>query len=217
MEAMITKQLKAEWLYVKAKITYRDRYQRFKASSTVRMRKDSIIWMNIKKLGIEVARIQITKDSIYIINRIDNEYSVKDLDYVKREFNIPAKLQTIQAFVLGNPVFFTPEEFKLESKGLLYHLFAMGQNIESHYWLNASDLSIHQMAFEDLKSRQKIDMSFEEYKQTPDKQNFSYFRNLELNSRQTGQMSIGLKITKVELNIPKDIRFEIPERYTQVD
>ena len=38
-------------------------------SVTLRMRKDSIIWMSISKLGIEGARLMITKDSVKFMNR----------------------------------------------------------------------------------------------------------------------------------------------------
>ena len=43
---------------------------------TLRMKKDSVIWMSISKLGIEGARVLITKDSVKLLNRIKNTFFV---------------------------------------------------------------------------------------------------------------------------------------------
>ena len=76
VEHLVENQVKAEWMYAKAKLRYDDKYQGFGASATIQMRKDSLLWMNIKKFGLEVARVQITPDSIYILDRINNEYYI---------------------------------------------------------------------------------------------------------------------------------------------
>ena len=107
--------------------------------------------------------------------------------------------------------------FNLEKEELSYHLFGKNDWIQSHYWLNDTDLSIQKMNFDDFRDGRKVNMTLEEYTQTEDNQNFSYFRKLELASEQTGNISVDIDFTKVELNIPMNINFEIPERYTRID
>ena len=94
-----------DWLSAKAKIKYKDDYQRFGATATIRMRKDSVLWFAVKKAGVEAARVQITKDSVYIINRLDKEYMVRGLDYFTREYNLPAEFDALQTVVFGNALF----------------------------------------------------------------------------------------------------------------
>ena len=62
------KELDVEWLSAKARITYKDVEQTRKFTANIRMRKDSIIWMNVKKINVEAYRILITTDSIYVID-----------------------------------------------------------------------------------------------------------------------------------------------------
>ncbi|MFM9947591.1 MAG: DUF4292 domain-containing protein, partial [Saprospiraceae bacterium] len=57
MDKLVRNQVYAEWLDAKAKISYNDGYQTISANATIKMRKDSILWIAIKKLGFEVARM----------------------------------------------------------------------------------------------------------------------------------------------------------------
>jgi hypothetical protein len=106
MKRLIQNQIAADWFSAKARITYQDKNETVKLTSYVRMRKDSVIWMNFKKLSIEAARLLMTPDSMVILNRMDKEYTVKDYQFVQQNFRIPANFSGLQSFLLGNPLFF---------------------------------------------------------------------------------------------------------------
>ena len=105
-EEMIQNQINADWLEGKVKVRYSDKYQNLRGSGTIKMRKDSVIWMNVKALGFEVGRVLITKDSIFALMRLQRQYIAESLDYVERSYNMPADLGLIQNLILGNPLFF---------------------------------------------------------------------------------------------------------------
>ena len=217
LKQLAQNQVKADWLSAKLKLNYEDDYNSVSAKGSLKMRKDSLIWMTIKKLEYEAARILITTDSIYIIDRVHKQYAIKDLNYVQRTYNLPASLTSIQALILGNPIFFNPSSLELEKKELSYHLYGNDDRMESHYWINRAGLMLSSMVVDDYRNSRKLDYELMDYGQTTDNQNFSYIRRLEMNTKETGQLSIGVKFSKVEINIPKSIRFEIPERYTRID
>ena len=214
---MVKNQVNAEWMNARLKMRYADGNQSARATSTIKMKKDSFIWMNVKFLGIEVGRSLITSDSIFVLLRLQKQYIAESLDYVEEAYNIPANLNIIQSLILGNPVFFQKEGFELDIAELSYHLFGRTDQRESHYWLNNADLSLTKMTFEDFRSSQKVSMTLENYAQATETQKFSYFRNLEMFSEQTGKISVDIDFTKLELNIPTDFKFEIPERYERLD
>lgn len=213
---MIENQVKADWFSTSAKIVYRNGNQVLKASSSIRMRKDSIIWMTVKKFGFEAARVQITKDSIYILDRINGAYMVKGMDYITEEFNLPANFATLQAVLLGNPVFFS-RELDVKNEALSYHLTGESASIKNDFWLNGINFQLQKMDFLDKKEQRTLKNTLENYQKLEDEQNFSYFRRLELQNPKSNQLSIELTFSKIEINIPKDIRFEIPSRYTRMD
>lgn len=217
MDQMIRQQVNVEWFYGKAKIAYEDDNFGVRASSSIKMKKDSVLWMNVKKLGLEVGRVLITRDSIYILDRLNNEYYAKNLNYVEKEFGLPANLGMLQTIILGNPIFFVTQGLQSAERNTSFHIFGSDDKIENQFWLNKDNFELQKMAFKDLSKGIEAQFRLEGYQEAADNQNFSYIRNLELTSQETGKVSIGVDFSKVELNIPKSIRFEIPKRYTRAD
>jgi len=103
LKKLDAKDLDVEWLSAKANINFKDEQQRIKFNANIRMRKDSIIWMNIKKLSVEAFRVLITQDSIFIIDRLEKKYYTHGLDFVEEKFNFPGQFQALQTAILGNP------------------------------------------------------------------------------------------------------------------
>jgi hypothetical protein len=78
-------------------------------SGTLRIRKDSIIWISITPaLGIEAARIQFTPDSIMFMNRIKNEYFVNPYDYFDNKLQTDLSFNDLQS-IFTNEVFLYSE------------------------------------------------------------------------------------------------------------
>ena len=213
---MLENQVKAEWMDAKAKVNFDDGYMSMGATANIRLRKDSVLWVAVKKLGFEVGRAMITPDSIYILNRLNNEAVVKDISYLTELYNIPADFQMLQSLMLGNPLFFMTSGFQSELADQRYRVYGSRNGLESSYLIGGRDFQLRTMSFDDQRSRRRIQMHFDEYDEASENQNFSYLRNLEVDSRETGKVSIDIRFSQVEFNVPKSIRFEIPDRYTRV-
>ena len=215
LKQMARQKYQPEWFSARTNINFDDGKQSFSASASIRMRRDSLLWLSIKKLGFELARVQVTKDSIYILDRINNEYTIEGLEYLSESFGLPAGLSHLQDVILGNPVFMESKGLQVEATGPSYHLMGRGVPVESDYWVDASNLSLRKMSFNDKTNEQKVNMLLEEYGDSPDKQNFSYLRRLEMDGRYSGKADVGMKFSKLNTDVPKNIRFEIPDRYTR--
>ncbi|HQU59467.1 MAG: DUF4292 domain-containing protein [Phaeodactylibacter sp.] len=215
LEQLSQTRLQPDWFESKLRIDYSDESQSVSASATIRMKRDSLVWLSVRKLGFELARMLVTTDSVYALDRINNEYTIESLDFLATSYGLPADLRQLQDFILGNAIFFDPTGMKAEPLGSAYHLSGRGAQMESDYWIDASDFHLNRMAFNDIRNEQKMSVGLEEYGQLSGNQKFSYLRNLELDGRYTGKTTVGLKFSSVETDIPKDIRFEIPNRYTR--
>lgn len=216
MKKLIASQVNAEWFSAKAKITYQDKYGRETVSSTIRIRKDSIIWMNFKKFSIEGARVLIRPDSVFVIDRLNNEYMAKPFEYMQREYRLPVNFQGLQALLLGNPVFFsTKSEAGVDSTR--YRLTQHTDQLNVSYWMDGVKMMLEEFFIEDFRNRRSISVVASSYGQLPDKQNFSYFRTLNLSSADLGDMKVDLDFSKVEINVPQNTPFEIPSNYQLAD
>jgi hypothetical protein len=213
-EQLVKQQTNANWLDAQLKITYKDASMTQTANANVRMKKDSVVWISVKKLGFEIVRAQVTKDSVYFLDRFNQNYGVKDLEFLSKMYNLPASLETLQALLLGNPIFFSSSNWQLESLDQQHHLFARSDK-NSDFWINKSNGQLQAMALQD--GTNKLDLKLENYQLNEANQYFSYIRKIDVTSSEAENLNLVLEFTKVELNQPKTIRFEIPNNYTRLD
>ncbi len=221
MDKLLKSQVNAKWFSAKARIEFDDEYQSATGTLSIKMRKDSLVWVSVKKFGFEVARAMITPDSVYVINRLNNEYQVKDLGFIEREYNLPANLNMIQALLLGNPIFLgSAAQLTLDTTGGKFHLYN-GQEgrPENHFWVGQSPRhTLERMSIKDNREERTLDIALEDYKPAnKSDKDFSYFRNAELFSRESGRVKVKLSFSEVDLAGPLEINFEIPERYKRVE
>lgn len=213
LKKLNNQQLDAEWYSSKAKITYRDQQQGIKFSASIRMRKDSVIWMNVKKLGVEAARIQITKDSIYIINRLDKNYIISDFKYIEDRYSLPANFETLQNLLLGNPVIITADNKTADTKELNYILKANNDQIKNEYWLDGATFLLTQMSFDEQEQKRNLSVQQSGYEEIANLGNFPKERDILVESRETGNISMSIALSKIEINTAKSIKFKIPDHY----
>src|SRR6218665_325124 len=92
---------------------------------TMRMKKDSLIWMSISKLGIEGVRVLVTKDSVKFMDRIKNKYFKGDYAYLSKMLNTELDFEILQSLLVGNSVEFYDEDEKIKS-GVDNCLYTLG-------------------------------------------------------------------------------------------
>jgi hypothetical protein len=105
-----------------AKVQANGEKHQFKGS--IRMKRDSIIWMSITKLGgVEMVRMVLTLDSIKVINKWDKTYFLGALSNLKEFGGVSVDYFTLQDFLIGQPIQFDPtSKYKSSDKGEWYLL-----------------------------------------------------------------------------------------------
>jgi hypothetical protein len=91
------------YLTAKSKVSFKSKDQDINnANVNLRIDKDSLIWLSVSGVGVEVARALITKDSVVITDRIHREYSVYDYASLSQRFNFNLTFGLIQSLLIGN-------------------------------------------------------------------------------------------------------------------
>ena len=68
-----------------------------------RSKKDSVIWISVSPLlGIEVARLMITEDSVKILDKINNKYEVTSFESINKMLQMKVNFEIVQALLYGN-------------------------------------------------------------------------------------------------------------------
>ncbi|QHT70570.1 DUF4292 domain-containing protein [Rhodocytophaga rosea] len=86
----------------KSKITYKDAENNLTATVNIRMKKDSIIWLSISKVGVEGIRSLITQDSIFVVDKLKNDFTTYDFKSLSEKFGFNITFDLMQAAILGN-------------------------------------------------------------------------------------------------------------------
>lgn len=88
----------------------------------IRMQNDSVIWISLSmKLGIEVARVMITEDSVKFINRTEKTYLSESINGLKDRLPIETSLDFLQDLLIGNNIHFNGK-YKATIEGNSYKL-----------------------------------------------------------------------------------------------
>ncbi len=215
-QKMIENQLDADWFSAKIRFSYSDAEQSVKANGNLHLRYDSLIWMNVRKLGFEVARVKITPDSIFVIDRLNNQYIAEELDYLDRTYQAPVNFSMLQSLMLGHPVLFSIDGFELKESQEDILIKIPDDEMPGTYLISNPDFLLSEMILRELKTDRILQVKLDEYDVLPDKQNFSYFRKINLKEKIGSLLEMELRFSQIEIDNPAEVRFVIPERYTRV-
>ncbi len=200
---------------------------------SVRTRKDSVIWMSISKLGIDAARILITKDTVKItMGLTEKKYFVGDFSYINQMLHADLDFNMLQALLFGNSAAFYDEDEKLkpgrDKNNCKYFLstirkkhvkrIEMGteQPKESFQtiWLDPQTFKIVTMEFDDVETKRKFNADYEEFKPID-----KYLAPFKLLYTITAEKKIKAEIryARIVINEPQKFPFTIPTSYERIE
>ena len=102
MDEVCVKNITFSTFSSKAKVEYNDGKTNISANLQIRIRKDSLIWLSGTMFGFEGIRATISKDSVWIINKLDKAYSIYSIKELGKKLNINLTYNIIEAILVGN-------------------------------------------------------------------------------------------------------------------
>lgn len=207
------------YLTAKSKLSFKSKTQDISnASLNLRVRKDSLIWISISKLGIEAVRALISRDSVVIMDKLEQEYIVTDFPTLSRQFNFEMNYDLLQALIVGNlPLPKRPaQKIKNERDYLLLRQDA-GKVLVENY-IGEDDRKLKRLMVTEQPTKNALRLDYEDFNAL---NNFvfpySSLVTLDYTSQADGQFYqtlIRIKHNKVEL-VDKNpgFPFTIPAKY----
>lgn len=202
-----------EWFSAKGKLKYKNVDESGRATINIRMKKDSIIWMNITKLSLEIARVKMTPDSMYIVYRWERFYEKGRLEEFTRAYNTNYNFNELQDLFFGNVT--TTENVRfVERDSTKYHLSASKNGVDYDYHINPYNLLLEKFYAKD-NSRREVIGKYGDYKNHGDGNLFSYLR--EYTFKEDDEVTyLAIDYSDIEIDVPKKIKFSIPSHYDEL-
>lgn len=187
------------------------------ASANIIWVKDSALWLNVRKFGIEGARALLTTDSIYILNRLDKTFTVKSWAALQREYSLPGGFDLLENAVLARAWFADDMVLQADTAAGKQRISGSNGRLNADYWLENSVFRLVSMSFLQAADARSVTFGFGGYEKISGAGAFPYLRTIEASSPESGTGRIEIEFTDVEINTPKPLRFEVPEHYKRAD
>ena len=188
-------------------------------NALVRIKKDSIIWIEIyAKVGpvtVKAFQALITPDSAKILDRLKKVVRLRSISYLQEQAHLPVDFGTLQDILIGNPVFLDTSNiiyYRTETKGL--SLFSAGRFFTNFLTLNPDNTISHSKLddIDPLRVR-TCDITYGDYDYNgPGRAPFSTYRKVSVAEK--GKVDIEIGISKhYKFNEVLNYPFSIPKNY----
>jgi hypothetical protein len=200
---------------------------------TVRTRKDSVIWMSISKLGIDAARVLITKDSVkFTLGLTERKYFTGDFTYINQMLHADLDFNMLQALLFGNSAEFYDEDEKLkpgrDKSNCQYFLSTVRKKHVKRIvkgdeqpkesvqtmWLDPQTFKIVTMEFDDVETKRKFNACYSDFK--PVDKYLAPFKML-YNITAEKNIKAEIKYSRISINEPQKFPFTISPNYERIE
>ncbi|MCD4746309.1 MAG: DUF4292 domain-containing protein [Bacteroidales bacterium] len=230
-EQLKKNELKFDWFSAKFTIDYINDKKKTSFNGQVRMQKDSVIWVSFSPaLGIEIARLLITNDSIKFLNRINNTYFLGDYNFVNDFLNTNIDYDILQSIILGNDFsYYENGKFRATYDSKEYHLVTAGRRKLKKYvrtgldaerifiqniFLNPENFKITRIKIKEIKKEnKKLEATYSDFKDI-DSQIFPNHIDYDLTAE--NPIKISIDYSKISINKALKLPFRIPAKYTRI-
>ncbi len=205
-----------DWFSCKARINFESSYESGRVNAIVRIKRDSLIWMNFKKFGLSLARMQIKPDSIYVLYPFENYYERKTVEKYSEIYGIDLEFEKIQSFLVGNALIPDNGSTRIRRIGNDYEVYGAHGDYTVRYIIEAGSLIMKEHSIIDTYGRE-VKIFYDDYQPADGGRYYSHERKYlaPIDANEIGLAEIG--ISDVEFNIPKSTPFNIPAHYTTFD
>lgn len=205
----------------KAKISFKDEEMDINATANIRISKDSVIWISVTPaLGIEASRCLITKDSVFMIDRINNQYHKYDYKSLAQRINIDLNYSMLEAMLVGNLPVKKSSEDKLSKvpQGDFYLLQQKYAKMDIDNYVKLSSMKLELLQLKESLTNKELKINYTNFGLV-DTTTFAFNNLINLTYRENASLkstSIAIQYIKVELP-QKDLNFpfNVPPKYSK--
>jgi len=202
--------LSVDWFTTNLKGQAQWNGQTYPVTAQLRIKTDSVIWISLSALmGLEAVRIQLSPDSLKILNRLNNTYFKGHIQSLSQRYQLALTFYQIQQALLGGPIPHSAKGYRLSSTANEYHLSSFQKNEQTILKLNSDFLPIEWMRSQ--TDSQYVRLSYKPFLYTDP---YWLPNSLCLEAQSQGKkLRLELDYFKTAINRPKKVNFSVPSSY----
>jgi hypothetical protein len=199
------------WFGTNAKIKVDSEQEKATFAASIRMQKDSLIWIKIRKMNIEGARIKITPETIEILDRQNGQYIKRSFSFLKDEYGLEVSFLQLQELIIGNPILWEEQS--------LISVIRKQQNVlqTPHSQKTVLKIFMHPTSFlinsvQGSMDKNAISIDYSDYK-ILEQESIPMKKTIEIDSEDAGVVGLEMSFSKMSLNEVQKVSFRVPDNY----
>lgn len=220
-----------DWMRFSFKAEAKSTQGNYNFSGQIRIRKDSVIWMSLSPaLGIEMIRLKITTDSVFMLNKLKKTYLRKPVSFINNFLGTDLDFDMVQSLLLGNDfTYYSREQFGLRENEKEYILNTVSRRKLKNYIDTAESVEnlliqkihlskenhkiIHQEIKQVRNPNKKLDVHYLQFEPV----NFSLLPTLQQYSiKGIENVSLQLTFSKIKVNEKQRFPFKVSSSYKRI-
>lgn len=204
---------------INSDITYESKGNSQRLYADIRIKKDEIIYVNIRFLGISMAKAMITPTEVQYYEKLHKTYFSGDFETLSQWFGIPLNYSILQNILLGEPVeSISVDSHQLESlDNAVKVVSTKDKDLLKTYLFSLSYLSLTQQNITQPSENRNLQIAYTSYLRNIDQLNVSLPNKIEINAQQSDKSHvITIEAESISLNKELTFSYTVPKGYERI-
>lgn len=185
--------------------------------ASLRIVKDSVIWISISKFSIPLAKVMITQDQIQFYEKLSKTYFIGDFKLIKDWIGVELDFNKVQNLFIGEALLnLNRDKYEISIQENVYTLKPKKENsiFEILFWIDPYNYKLAKEELRNPKNDQSLSIVYRDYINI-DKSLFPKGFYIRAND---GEMvtKIDINYRNIIFNTPLRFPFKIPNGYKEI-
>ena len=200
---------------IRANAKYSDESQSHAVNADIRIQKDELIWINVKILGVPLAKALITPDKVSYYEKINHTYFEGDFSVLSNWLGTELDFNKVQNLLLGHAVDdLTKAKYETAIADNLYKLFEKNKrDTQKEFYFEASHFLLKKENISQLDENRRLEINYPSHQEL---MNIFVPNEIQIKAIQKEEINITLIYKNVTFNEAINTSFSIPEGYELV-
>ena len=199
-------------------IKYKGKANLPKLKASLRMVKDSVIWLSFSKIGFPIAKIMITPERVLFYEKISKTYFDGNFELISESLGADFDFQKIQNLFIGEALMnLKSEKYLVEVQHNLYALKPKISNelFDTSFWINPYNFKLIKEEIQNPNKDQRLTIKYDVFTEV----NESLFpTGFEINAVDKKRKTfIDVKYKNVIFDTTMRFPFKIPNSYKKIE
>ena len=203
-------------LSIRANAKYEDEKQSHSLNADIRIKKDEIIWINIKFLGIPMAKAMITPTKVSYYEKINNTYFDGDFSMLSNWLGTDLDFSKVQNLFLGKAIDdLTKDKWISEVVDKMFKLsLQKDSDITKEFYFEGGNYLLEKETIAQASQNRNLEIRYPSYKE---EKGMFLPNEINIKAEQKDKVTINIEYKNTTFNENLSYPYSVPSGYTAIE